>query len=228
MKNTYKTHTAVFKHNVLQEYRSDVFGSGFKSLAKRFKIKGAHKLIMHWYQKWDGTFESLNRKSKDVRPRTMTPNQVKHYLLDFVTLINSQHKPVNYKIVQSHIEDSLGKKVPLRDIQRYGKEYGIKWRKVKELTLPDIDDEHWNQIAKFRRFLQRIHNDKLVFIDETAIYAVMPHRQTLVAPGRQPLVIVDKPSAYAQRYDCIGALNGSQSIACITLTPVNRKNRNIE
>jgi len=93
---------------VLQEYRSGVFGSGFKSLAKRFKIKGGHKLIMRWYQQWDGTVQSLNRKSKDGRPRTMTQDQVKHYLLDFITMMNSQHKPVNYKIVQSHIEDSLG------------------------------------------------------------------------------------------------------------------------
>ncbi|CAF1342027.1 unnamed protein product [Rotaria sordida] len=143
-------------------------------------------------------------------------------------MMNNQHKPVNYKIVQSHIEDSSDQKVPLSDIQRYSKECGIKWRKVQELTLPNIDDEHWNQIAKFRKFLQRIHNDRLVFIDETAIYAVMPPRQTLVAPGCQPLIIVEKPSAYAQRYDFIGALNGSQSIACMTLTLADRKNRNIE
>jgi hypothetical protein len=25
--------------------------------------------------------------------------------------MNSQHEPINYRIVQSHIEDSLGKKV---------------------------------------------------------------------------------------------------------------------
>ncbi|CAF1437678.1 unnamed protein product [Rotaria sordida] len=158
---------------------------------------------MRWYQQWDGTVQSLNRKSKDGGP-------------------------LNYKTVQSHIEDSLGQKVPLSDIQRYGKECDIKWRKVQELTLPDIDDEYWNQIAKFRKFLQRIHNDRLMFIDETAIYAVMPPRQTIVAPGYQPLIIVEKPSAHAQRYDFIGALNGSQSIACMILTPADRKNRNIE
>lgn len=92
---------------------------------------------MRWYQEWDGTVESLKRKSKGGRPRTITQDQVKHYLLDFVSMMNSQHKPVNYKLVQSHIEDSLGQKFPLRDIQRYGKECGIKWRKVNELTLVD-------------------------------------------------------------------------------------------
>ncbi len=71
-----------------------------------------------------------------------------------------------------------------------------------------IDDEHWNQIAEFRKFLQRIHNDRLVFIDETAIYAIMPPRRTLVAPGYQTLIIVEKPSAYAVYYDFIGVING--------------------
>jgi hypothetical protein len=74
---------------VLQEYRSGVYGSGFKSLAKLFKVKGGHKLIMHWYRQWNGTIQSLNRKSKDGRPRTMTKKEVKHYILDFVNMMNS-------------------------------------------------------------------------------------------------------------------------------------------
>ncbi len=91
-----------------------------------------------------------------------------------------------------------------------------------------VDNQHWNSIAKFRRFLQRIGNDRLIFIDEIAIYAIMVPRQTLVAPGQQSLIIVDKPSAYAERYDFIGAINGSQAIACMILTPTDRKDRNIE
>ncbi|CAF1522007.1 unnamed protein product, partial [Rotaria sordida] len=42
------------------------------SLAERFKIKGGYRLIMSWYRQWDGTVESLNRKRKGSRPRTMT------------------------------------------------------------------------------------------------------------------------------------------------------------
>src|SRR5579871_6062126 len=47
-------------------------------------------------------------------------------------------------------------------------------------------------------------------------------RQTLVAPGQQPLILVQKPSAYAKRFDFIGAVNDSQPIACGTFTPENR------
>ncbi len=46
MVHKYDKYTSHFKHNLLQEYRPGIFGCGFKVLAKRFKIKGGHKLIM--------------------------------------------------------------------------------------------------------------------------------------------------------------------------------------
>jgi hypothetical protein len=56
----------------------------------------------------------------------------------------------------------------------------------------------------------------------------MPPLRTLVAPEHQPFIIVDKPAAYAERYDFIGAINGSQLIACMTLTPVDRRAKDIQ
>ncbi|CAF2515544.1 unnamed protein product [Rotaria sp. Silwood2] len=53
-------------------------------------------------------------------------------------------------------------------------------------------------------------------------------RRTLVAPEHSPLIIVDKPSAYSERFDFIGAMNGSHAIACMTLTPTDRRNRNVK
>ncbi|CAF1085576.1 unnamed protein product [Didymodactylos carnosus] len=49
-----------------------------------------------------------------------------------------------------------------------------------------------------------------------------------MAPQNQPLVLVEKPSAYSQRFDLIGAINGSQSIACMVLTPNDRKAKGFE
>lgn len=46
-----------------------------------------------------------------------------------------------------------------------------------------VDDQHWNNIAKVRRFLQRIGNNRLIFIDEIAIYEIMVLREALVAPN---------------------------------------------
>ncbi|CAF1430115.1 unnamed protein product [Didymodactylos carnosus] len=53
-------------------------------------------------------------------------------------------------------------------------------------------------------------------------------RRTLVTPGQQALIIVDKPSAYASCYDLIGAINGSQPVACMVLTPDDRKEKDIK
>ncbi|CAF4076638.1 unnamed protein product, partial [Rotaria sp. Silwood1] len=75
------------------------------------------------------------------------------------------------------------------------------------------------KLGKFRKFLRRIDNNRLIFLDEIAIYSTMPPHRTLVAPRHQPLIIVDKPTAYAERYDFVGAINGSQAIACTILTP---------
>ncbi|CAF5054441.1 unnamed protein product [Rotaria sp. Silwood1] len=130
-------------------------------------------------------------------------------------------------MVRSHVETSLGRQVPLRTIQRYGKELGIRSRKTHEVTSRNVDDEYWYEIANFQKFLQRIPNYRLIFLDETAIYATMFPNRTLVAPGHESFIIVDKPSAYADRYDFIGVINGVQPIAYMTLTPVDRKSRNM-
>ncbi|CAF0977387.1 unnamed protein product [Rotaria sordida] len=229
MANEYEKYISTFKQKVLEEYRPGIYGSGFKSLAKHFKIKGGHHLIMCWYRQWDGTVQSLNAKPRTGRPRTLTNEEVERYVLNFVETMNNQHKPVDYKMVQNHVEVSLNRKVAIATIKRYGRtECGITSRTTHEITTRDIDENHWIEIGKFRKFLQRISNDRLIFIDEIAIYGIMPPLRTLVAPGHQSFVIVDKPSAYAERFDFIGAINGSKPIACMTLTPVDRKAKDIQ
>ena len=138
MMDKFNSYTSIFKHNVLGEYRPEVYGCGFKSLAKRYKVKGGHKVIMRWYSQWKSTVQSLNQKSKHGRPRTVTEDEVEHYLFDLFSMMNIQYKSVNDRIVQSHIESSLDKKIPLSTIQRYGREEcRIRWRKIQKLTSPD-------------------------------------------------------------------------------------------
>ena len=47
-------------------------------------------------------------------------------------------------------------------------------------------------------------------------------RRTLVAPDYQPYILVEKPSAYTERYDFIGTITRSDAIVCATLTPEDR------
>ena len=60
------------------------------------------------------------------------------------------------------------------------------------------------------------------------MYSTMISQRTLVAPGQQPFILVKEPSAYGKRYDFIGAVNGSQAIACKALTPEDRSSRHIK
>ncbi|CAF1085556.1 unnamed protein product [Didymodactylos carnosus] len=107
-------------------------------IAKRFKIKGGHKLIMSWYARWNGTVESLEPKWTDGRPRTITKDQVTDYILNFVDEMSMQYKSVNYRMIQEHVENSLNKQVPLKTIQRYDRqECGINSKRTKELTTCD-------------------------------------------------------------------------------------------
>ncbi|CAF1480254.1 unnamed protein product [Rotaria sordida] len=184
MTRKYEKYTRQFKHNVLQEYRPGIYSYGFKALAKRFKIKGGHKLIMSCYRRWNGGVDSLKPTSKGCRSHTMTRQQVRHYILEFVGLMNNKYVAVDYNVSQEHIESVLKRKVPIRTIRRYGKECGIKWKKPSEITSRDAENSFWKNIGRFRRSLQRIGNDRLIFIDETAIYSIMIPYKTLVAPDK--------------------------------------------
>ncbi|CAF0851294.1 unnamed protein product [Rotaria sordida] len=206
MTRKYDKYICQLKHNVLQEYRPGIYSYELKALAKRFKIKDGHKLIMSWYRQWDGDVDSLKPTSKGCRSRTMTRKQVRHHILEFVESMNNKHVAVDYNVVQAHIESVLKRRVPIRTIRRYA------------------ENSFWENIGRFRRSLQRINNDRLIFIDETAMYSIIIHHKTLVTPGEQPLILVAQPSAYAKRYDFVGAINGSQSIAYMTLTPEDRNN----
>ena len=46
MTRKYNKCTSQFKRSALEEYRPEIIGCGFKSLAKGFKVKGGHKVIM--------------------------------------------------------------------------------------------------------------------------------------------------------------------------------------
>ena len=65
------------KQEILQEYQPGVRGKGFKALAKQYEIKSGHKTIRNWYQKWDGTKESLEKESGGDRRSILSEKEKK-------------------------------------------------------------------------------------------------------------------------------------------------------
>ena len=164
--NQYEKYTASFEQKILEEYRPEVHGSGFKSVAKRFKIKDDHQLIKSWYRQWDGSVQSLHVKQRTDRPRKLTTEEMKRYILNFVETMNDPDKPVNYKMVQAHVQASLNRKGPLAAMKRYGRmEYGIKSLISHEITSRDSVYTVFykeNIIVQSRRL--RVHRTKLLYL----------------------------------------------------------------
>ena len=94
--------TANQKHNILTIYSSTDNTYSFESLAHQYNIKGGKNVIWRWYQKWDGTPQSLGRKKGSGRPTVLTSQQVNDYirtpiriikiaLLNLYIILNSIH-----------------------------------------------------------------------------------------------------------------------------------------
>jgi hypothetical protein len=89
-----------------------------------------------------------------------------------------------------------------------------------------VNDISCDAIAKLRRKLQRVSNNKIIFIDETHIKINEASTTTTpVAPGEKPYVVVTDSSSYAARYDMIAAIVGNKVLPPLIFTPQDRKAR---
>ncbi|CAF4314299.1 unnamed protein product [Rotaria sp. Silwood2] len=98
-------------------------------------------------------------------------------------------------------------------------------------VVEDIDTNHPTDISKMD--IDNTNEVKSKVNDDTnlwnfTIYAIMPPCRTFVAPEHKPLIIVDKSAACAERFDFIGAINGPQIMPYMTLTPTDRKKKDVK
>jgi hypothetical protein len=85
-----------------------------------------------------------------------------------------------------------------------------------------------DDIAKFRRWCQKISNKKLLFLDESNLRISESSSTTLVAPGESAYVVVDDNTKYAARYDIIICINGQRVLPCIIYSPSDRKRLKVD
>lgn len=123
-----------FKQSVLGEYKRGERGSGFKALAKRFKISGGESVIRAWYSAWDGTEESLKSHAKGHRPRDLSAADVNKHIGGFIAAQRQQLKIVSWQDVQKHVKTKTQKHVPLGTLRRYGHDIGEHVKRVREVT----------------------------------------------------------------------------------------------
>jgi hypothetical protein len=85
-----------------------------------------------------------------------------------------------------------------------------------------------DDIAKMRRWCQRISNDRLVYLDETALKINECPSTTLVMPGETEYVVVDDDASYSARYDMIGCCTGKEMLPAVVYSPADRAAREVD
>lgn len=82
---------------------------------------------------------------------------------------------------------------------------------------------HCDAIAQERRKLQRLGLKHVLFLDETHLRVNEAPRNTLVAPGETPYVIVEDTTQYAKRFDMIACCTSEEVLPPIIFSPTERQ-----
>jgi hypothetical protein len=104
----------------------------FKELAKKYEIKGGHRLVSLWYAKWDGSESSLTKQSGGDRRSILTQKEKKKHVKDFIEK-SSKKEAVNYAKVKKNIELKTKKAPALSTVKDYGKSFNITSKKRKRV-----------------------------------------------------------------------------------------------
>jgi hypothetical protein len=114
--------SAETKHHILLEYAPAVEGRSFKALAARHAVAGGSTLLSAWHQRWDGTPQSLEERSRNGRPRALSSAQVRRHLAAPIRNANRAARAVTYTTLLPQVQAATHTHVSLPTIKRYGKQ----------------------------------------------------------------------------------------------------------
>jgi transposase len=135
-----KQFTPEQKHSILLEYVPLSATHSFAALAVRHGVAGGRRTIENWYQRWDRTAASLQRKEGGGRPRVLNSREVQQHVRTPILRANRKHKAVHYPALLHPLQQKTGKEVSLRTVQRYGKkELGARHRRGKKRTADECE-----------------------------------------------------------------------------------------
>lgn len=137
---------ATFKHQVLLEYREGERGRGFHALAARFKIQGGGPLVQRWYQRWDGSAESLQRRPGSGRPRVLSAQRAKQTVHQEIEKKRRKHEAVAYVDILHTVREQSGTNIALRTVQKYGKkDFRVGHRHTVKRTKKECERRSWTE-----------------------------------------------------------------------------------
>jgi transposase len=110
------------KQFILTKYQQHRRGYGFDALAQQYGIEGGGRTVKDWYDRWDGTVESMKRKPGSGRPMLLSEEEIHQHITTPIRKKNRSSRPVRYRDVLQPLCENTGKSPSLRTVRRYGKE----------------------------------------------------------------------------------------------------------
>ncbi len=90
------TYSSQLKHNILLQYCPGNRAHSFSSLVSRYNIRGGKSLIRKWFNRWNGTSSSLNRRGGAGRKVKLNSKQVNLYITKPIRRANQKHVAIHY------------------------------------------------------------------------------------------------------------------------------------
>jgi hypothetical protein len=131
------------KHHILLEYAPCDTTRSFATLARRHAVQGGADVVRHWHDRWDGTPQSLERRSGSGKARTLTAAEVSRHIRAPILAANRAHRAISYTELLPQVQRKTGKELSLRTLQQYGKEtLGVKHRHTRKRTAEESECIH--------------------------------------------------------------------------------------
>ena len=97
------------KHSILSEYVRYSRTHGFEALALRHSVPGGAQVIAQWYQRWNGTVDSLKENPGRGRSRLLTRAEVSRHVRPRILAANRNNRAISYTQMLPAVRRTTGK-----------------------------------------------------------------------------------------------------------------------
>jgi transposase len=125
---------ATFKQRVVEYYIQNQPNVSFRFVADLFQIKGGHKTVKRWFDRYDGTVLSLQQQHRSGRPSILNKEQAKQLITKVIRTHNHEARAIDYVKIANSIRQQTNIPISLRTVQRYGQQSGIRSKRTIKRT----------------------------------------------------------------------------------------------
>ena len=97
----------LFKQRVIEYYLKNRSNVSLRFVSDIFQIKGGHKTVKRWFDRYDGTIASLQQRPRSGRPPILNQRQVGQLIVDTVRSHNRLAHVVHYPEIARCINQKI-------------------------------------------------------------------------------------------------------------------------